>query len=231
MRFKSGLLWLALLAVLACGVLGLAALPSVAARSSSCGPAKGTTLVRGRRVRIYSLTPAPEPHRYFGNEPIFACLVSTGRSWQLNGRLKPPLPKFNGFGFGVVSFEPLAIRAPWVAYPETFPSVDTAVLTVTAKDLRTGATSYCLVEGWGAPHPGPRLDGIVLKRNGHRAWVGKGGPFSHYKKKVAVCPSAALELRSTEIESGEGIDLHSLKLHGSRLAWTNSGMTEVATLH
>jgi len=201
-----------------------------AMRRSTCEPAKGTTLVVGRQARIYSL-PGSKP---LETERIFGCLVSTGHSRQLNALPKPRYVFGKGRGVSVDT-DAFALHAPWAAYPENFYGLDTSVLAVTVKNLRTGSTTYCRVGGNRRPmRPGPSVTDIALGRNGHVAWIGKSKlelfPFT-FTRRVGACASiASREIESSEIENGEGIDLHSLILHGSMLTWINSGVTHTAAL-
>jgi hypothetical protein len=84
-----------------------------------CGPAKGQTLLEGRRARIYLLPRSKSPYP----DRIFACLAGSGRVWRLN-RSPKDAPFCCGRWAGV-GIEHLAIHAPWVAYQENFSGVDT----------------------------------------------------------------------------------------------------------
>jgi hypothetical protein len=189
-----------------------------------CGAAvKGQTLLEGGRERIYSVPGSKPP----GTERIFGCLVWKGgiSIFQLNR-----WPKHAPYCCGrwtTVDTEALAIRAPWVAYAESFSGIDTSALTVAAMDLRQGETSYCLVGGRRAPRRGPTVTGIALRRNGHRAWIGESGLST---PEIGVCASTEREVKGEVIASGDGIDLQSLALHDSTLTWTDSGNRQSATL-
>jgi hypothetical protein len=181
--------------------------------SHSCGPARGTTLLAGRRGRIYTL-PGSEPPR---TERLYACLVATQRTWTL---------------VSYADIEPVALNAPWVAYPESIRGRDTSRLKVAVKNLRTGATLYCQAGFRIAPASRPHLTGIGLKRDASLAWIGESRPPPSSGRGplvpvVGVCDSTG----SRVLDSGEGIDLHSLKLHGSTLTWTDEGETRSATLN
>jgi hypothetical protein len=47
-----------------------------------------------------------------------------------------------------------------------------------------------------------------------------------YERQVSSCSRRGPQL----LDQGEGIDLHSLALHGSTLTWTDFGETHSATL-
>jgi hypothetical protein len=59
------------------------------------------------------------------------------------------------------------------------------------------------------------------------AWTAYGyGRKSTVSREVARCTPTGTEV----LDTGEGIDLHSLSLHGSTLTWTNAGSTHTASL-
>src|SRR5262249_2134230 len=197
--------------------------PGATARgSNACGSGKARTLLAGRRMRVYSFPGSEPPY----TERIFACLVWKGgvSVSQLNRRRGGPHAPVCCAALGVaIDGETLAIHPPWVAYSEGFHGIDTSFLTVTAKDLRTGTTSYCLVGGARAPHPGPLVTKVVVGGNGHRAWIGETRETRLSGREVAACPSTELEVESEPIDSGGGIDLESPALHGPTPTWTDAG--------
>jgi hypothetical protein len=196
-----------------------------AARGATCGSGKGTILAAGRQVRVYSLPGSKPPE----TERIFGCLIATGRSWQLNAVAMPPDVR-QGRSVSVDT-ETLSLHAPSVAYPETFLGLDTSVLAVTVKDLRTGEVSYCRVGFRIAPVRSPLVTAIALKPGGSLAWMGESrlpqeSGRASLSPEVGICDSTGSRI----LDSGQGIKLHSLALHGSRLTWTDSGVTHTAEL-
>jgi len=68
----------------------------------------------------------------------------------------------------------------------------------------------------------------VLKPDGSVGWIGEarvGGKY--HVPEVGVCD----EIGGSILDSGEGIDLNSLKLNGSTLTWTTSGEMHSVVLH
>jgi hypothetical protein len=199
-------------------------------RSGDCKPAKSTTLAASRKVRLYSVAhPVPSGDGTSIPVPIYGCLVATGRSRLLNApaRLHPQSP-----GLQPVSIDTkiIALHAPWAAYPEQFITADTFTLVVAATNLQSGKTAYCEVPGTRAPRRGPSVSAIVLKGDGSVAWIGEanssGLDEGTLVRTVVACDSTG----SRVLDSGEGIDLHSLTLRGSRLNWSDSGITRSASL-
>jgi hypothetical protein len=119
--------------------------------------------------------------------------------------------------------EPFVLHAPWVAGREVKRGRDTLRLAVRARNLRTGATISCPVGFGFNPGNKPSLSGIVLKHDGSVAWIGKKGGST---LAVGACDSTGERI----LDSGEGIDLESLKLHGSTVTWIYSGESRSAVL-
>ena len=196
-------------------------------RSHSCGPAKDTTLLADRRARIYS---PPESKPQFGEPIVYGCLVSTGHSIELS-----PLPRTASWRGGRM-YGPFALAVPWAAGAMTLSrGRDAHGLSVVARNLQSGEIKRCLV---GAGHGSPRSTGgvgsIALKRNGSLAWAGHGrvGESAEIRGKfppreIVACDSEGERL----LDSGPGLDLHSLSLQGSTLTWTDEGETRSATLN
>ncbi|HVC06146.1 MAG TPA: hypothetical protein VND98_00975 [Solirubrobacterales bacterium] len=189
------------------------------ANAANCGPVKGDTILTDRDGRIYSL-PGSEPPE---TDRIFACLVSGGVVRKLSplgkSKFRPPM-------MGA----PFVLRAPWVAGLVSEHGRDTLRLAIGARDLRTGAFRSCEV-GFGFNGGNkPSVAGIVLKRDGSVAWIGKSRVPGTTQRapEVGVC---SVNGEEAVLDSGEGIDLHSLELHGSTLTWANSGVTHYAVLH
>ena len=192
---------------------------SSTARLRTCGPVRGETVIANDRTRIYSLSGSRPPQ----TERIFGCLVSTGRVRQLS-----PIGKSK---FPVRMSEPFVLRAPWVGGVERAHGFDSLRLGVRAVNLRTGAVSVCFVGSGLAPRSAGEVMRIALMPNGSLAWAGKG----HFGSAGKHPPSPEIVACDSEgdrvLDSGEGIDLHSLTLHGSELTWSSSGIKRTAVLH
>jgi streptogramin lyase len=188
-----------------------------------CGPAKGATLLAEPKARIYGVGSNPlEPQE---PERIYGCLVSTGHSITLS-----PLPMTSGWRRPTM-YSPFALAAPWAA-GAVFQTKgrDSHSHSVTARNLRSGQLKSCYVGSGHSPRSSGRVTSIALKRNGSFAWAGHGrvgavtGQFP--PREVVACDSKGERL----LDSGSGIDLHSLSLHGSELTWTDAGEAQSATL-
>ncbi len=186
-------------------------------RSHTCGPANGETLLAEPKARIYGaggLNPL-EPGR---PERVYGCLVSTGRSIKLS-----PLPRTSRWGAPVM-YGPFALDAPWAAGgvgQQT--GRDSRENSISARNLRSGQRKSCYVGNGHSPRASGGVRSIVLKRNGSFAWSGHsrigevtGGELP--PPKVVACDSTGEHV----LDSGPGIDLHSLKLQGSRLTWIDA---------
>jgi len=190
-----------------------------AAKASTCGPAKSKTLLADRGARIYTVSrkalPQPEIVTY-------ACLdslkpIRLGPFWLRTRR------------DAVYIGEPFALQTPWLAgVRHHHHGVDSGDVSITSRNLRTGATNLCVVGGGFNSSRRPTIDGIVLKPDGSVGWIGEarvGGKY--HVPEVGVCD----EIGGSILDSGEGIDLNSLKLNGSTLTWTTSGEMHSVVLH
>lgn len=199
------------------------------AASRSCGPATAKTLSRSGPVRIYAVSKQDQRGHHEVEVPLlFGCLAPHGHP-RLLGGTSTSLAVYRGKHVGLVETKTLALAAPRVAYAKTISGVDTSTTSVVATNLRTNSSSYCSVGGTQAPNRGPSVAGIALNAGGSLAWIGevRVGPLSApFTRKVVACDANG----DHELDSGEGIDLDSLALHGSRLTWTHSGETRTATL-
>ena len=195
------------------------------ASSNTCENEKGKTLLANRQARVYVFAGTEPPK----SARIFGCLFSVGRPWQLNA-----VPRHSVFGEarGIsVDDASLILKDQQVAYPEYFYGVDSSVLAVTTKSLRTGQVTYCKVGFRIAPSRTPKVSGIELTRRGSVAWIGRSRPQHSSGRdpltpEVGACDSTGSHI----LEAGEQIDLHSLALRGSTLSWENAGVVHTAVL-
>jgi hypothetical protein len=132
-------------------------------------------------------------------------------------------------------YRPFALAAPWAAGAVTEQTGrDSHRLSVTARNLHSGQRKSCFVaSGSHSPRSTGRVTSIVLKSNGSLAWCGHArfGESDEIRRhfptrEVVACDSQGERL----LDSGPGIDLHSLSLHGSTLTWTNAAETRTALL-
>jgi hypothetical protein len=126
-------------------------------------------------------------------------------------------------------YGPFALDAPWAAGgvgQQT--GRDSRENSISARNLRSGQRKSCYVGNGHSPRASGGVRSIVLKRNGSFAWSGHSriGEGELTPPKVVACDSAGEHV----LDSGPEIDLHSLKLHGSMLTWTDSGETRSALL-
>ncbi len=198
--------------------------------SVSCGPAAdGATIVAGQRVRIYEVS-RTEPTggtRRLEDSLAFGCLIPRGKP-RLLGSTLSRLAVYRNKKIGLVDTDTFELRAPWIAYTKTISGIDTWTLYVVAINLRTNRRNVCAVGGGGpdGDRPPANVSEIALAADGTVAWTGTRLVRESYEKQVAVCSRTGEKV----IDSGEGIGLHSLKLHGSTLSWTDFGETRTAQL-
>lgn len=218
--------------LLAAGIVVLAAVsPPLAeggaAAAHSCGARGGRTLTSGRSIRIYVLSKTVHEFDHDAQVPlVFGCvkpaghprlLGSTSSSFAVTERI------------GLMHPETLVSAAPWVAYPLLETGGGYSSLMVITTNLRTNARGDCSAGGAVAREPVPSVSDIALGRAGSVVWAGE----SNFDTRYAMVPmvvSCAYWSGERVLESGAGIDLHSLSLHGSILTWMNEGATRSAVL-
>jgi hypothetical protein len=69
---------------------------------------------------------------------------------------------------------------------------------------------------------------VVLRPDGAVAWIGAASSIVSHRKQVEV--NAATGATPRLLDKGVGIDPESLRLHGTRLTWSNGGRTRSASL-
>jgi hypothetical protein len=152
--------------------------------------------------------------------PSLGCLIPDGHPIRLS-----PLSS-SGHLYNLYAHEPiLIIHSPWIAgLLGSLLGIDTVSREIVATDLRTGRRIACPVETAMAL---PNVGVIVLKRDGSIAWSGWGLSSERRMEHVVIaCESTGARI----LDSGEGVDFRSLRLRGSRLTWTDSGVTRSAVL-
>lgn len=206
--------------------------PALAAgtpRSTRCRPAHSRTLVIGPTARVYSM-PTPPGTDPESRPPVFGCLLATGHSRALN---KTPPHRVSVFGMSVgFVFEPATLalgEGPWVAYAETFFSIDTSVQTISSRNLRTGATVRCAIGSTQAPARGPSVRTIVIGQGGTIVWIGRSGADAIEPRapEVGTCDSQE-NGEGKILDHGPGIDLGSLVAKGRTAAWIDEGEMHTA---
>jgi hypothetical protein len=212
MRRRLAVAGLALL-LAACG--GAAAGSSTASGppgGSRCGPAGTKTLAASRLARVYS-----------SHGVVYGCSMTGTRSYRLGDAtiFRPGDPRVGQ----------VAVAGEIAAFALTEFGIDTGSAQVTVTRLRDGkllrsvrATTRPLgVEATQS------VVSIVVKADGAVAWIGEGHSIiNHHNDDVEV--HAFDRQRDRLLDSGKGVDPTSLRLHGSKLTWKDSGDPRSATL-
>jgi hypothetical protein len=161
------------------------------------------------------------------------CLLATGHSRALNKTPGHRVPVF-GKSVGFV-FEPTTValgEGPWVAYAESFFSIDTSVQTISSRNLRTGATARCAIGFTQAPARGASVTTILIGQDGTIVWIGRSGAHATEPLVLEVGTCDPRENGEGKIlDRGPGIDLGSLVAEGRTAAWIDGGEMHTAPLH
>jgi hypothetical protein len=159
---------------------------------------------------------------YQSGGDVYGCSTAGGRSYRLGAAARTIRQGRAG---------PIALAGVDVAYGLTEFGVDTVSAQVIVRNLRSGAqlrrepaTTRALgVEFFQS------VAAVVVKPDGAVAWIGQGGSVTHAGSGEIEVNRADAHGRAL-LDSGNGIDTRSLRLHGSTASWRHGGVTRSATL-
>jgi hypothetical protein len=213
MRVRCGLI-AALLVLAACGSSSGKSSGSggttASASPAACGPSGARTLAVDHAARVYQSG---------GN--VYGCSALARHAYFLGADARSIRQGRAG---------PIALAGRAVAYGFTRFGVDTISATVIVRDLGDGRQlrSEPATTGPLRPEFTQLVASIVVKPDGAVAWIGEGGSVISGTRGVEVDKADAHGL--ARLDSGGGIDVRSLRLAGSRLAWRHGGRSRSASL-
>jgi hypothetical protein len=192
----------------ACG--SSTAATSTSNAGASCGPAAARTLAASSGARVYVQSGA-----------VYACTPRSARRYRLGSA---------GRCIGGARVGPAAAAGPVVAYAVTRCGVDTGSATVVVRLLSDG--SQLLDHPALTAAPGPEsfqsVGSIVVNRGGAAAWIATSNSILSHRRITQVVEATRAGVRA--LASGAGIDVRSLRLHGSTLSWSAGGASHSARL-
>jgi hypothetical protein len=213
MRVRCALI-VALLALGACGSSsGKTSVPEGTTGSASparCGPSGARTLAVDHAARVYQSG---------GN--VYGCTAGTRHAYLLGADARSIREARAG---------PIALAGRVVAYGFTWFGVDTVTATVIVRDLGDGKQLRTEPATTGPLHPEftQFVGSIVVKPDGAVAWIGEGGSVISGASEVEV--DRADKHGLARLDSGGAIDVRSLRLVGSKLAWRHGSQARSASL-
>jgi hypothetical protein len=201
---------------IACGLIALAACGSSLGKTSggsasaSCGPAGAKTLAIDRQARVYESG---------GN--VYGCSTASRRSYRLGASARSIREGRAG---------PVALAGTDVGYGYTVYGVDTVSAQVLVRDLATGKQlrSEPATTGPARVESVESVDSVVVKPDGAVAWIGQSGSVVSGPTNTEVDRADARGL--AKLDTGSGIDPHSLRLHGATVTWRHNGSSRSASL-
>jgi hypothetical protein len=175
-----------------------------------CAPAGVRALLANRRATVYAR-----------GENVYGCSSSSRRSYLLGA---------SGRTLKAGRAGPLALAGADVAYGLSRFGVDTGTAQVVVRRLTDGvvlreASATTRVPG---AESYQSVAALVVKGDGAVAWIGNGRSIIGRRPVVEVHRYDGRG--QAELDSGSRIASGSLRLHGSRLTWTNSARRRSATL-
>jgi hypothetical protein len=175
-----------------------------------CGPAGGRTLAASSAARVYEQ-----------GGVVSGCSSRTRRTVRL-GQTRTCLGKPR---VGVV-----AVAGELAAYATETCGVDTGAGSLSLRRLSDGRDlgTYQAVSPPVGPESYRSIVSVVLRRSGSVAWIGQASSVISHRTQFEVQAASAGAVRV--LDRGPGIAPRSLRLHGERLTWRDSGRTRSATL-
>jgi hypothetical protein len=220
MSFRSAALTGALAAFAA-----VAASPSAEGGSGStkgCTAKGSVTLVQDKQTRVYQL-----------GKNLWACLYAEGRRLDL---ALPDITQEYWYGLPAVK-----VVGPVVAWAVTAPDGPDAPLRTTIERVDLRSEGYVDFRSVPAANTRiPKVGSLVLRRDGAAAWITCPGKRRSVGEFKPTCDSPGHadgvytlkpQAKSAKLVArGTRIDPHSLRLHGSRITWTQRGQQRSAHL-
>ncbi len=183
-----------------------------------CGPA-AKTLVANDHARVYELTRSSQDWLILGCVPGYK-----PRRLDVPRQANTP---WEGKSTPWLNAESMALNGDWVGYSENFVNVDVGDMQAAALNLRTGSARYCDFGSWSSvAGVWFRMTGIVITEKGSVGWIGDQQETGNSVHEVGVCEGT----RRRVLDQGGAIALHSLRLHGHNLSWTDRGISRTVQL-
>jgi hypothetical protein len=199
---------IALLAVVAAGATS--SLAPAASTTGTCGRHQGHTLAQSDSARVYSL-----------NNGVYGCAIPNGSVYRLGSA-----SVCQGHGRAT----PVALAGRLVAYGLETCGIDTGSSVVIVRRLTNGKRLHedAATTGPVGAESFETVESLVLKPGRSDAWISV--------TNSVVTHGATIEVHKHDstgtslLDSGLGIDPHSLRLTGSKLAWRHDGKRRSAIL-
>jgi hypothetical protein len=184
--------------------------PPPAGPPAHCGPAGARTMAASTVARVFEQ-----------GGVVSGCSSKTGRTVRL-GQTRTCLGKPR---VGVV-----AVAGELAAYATQTCGVDTGAASVVVRRLSDGRQlgSFEAVSPPIRPESYRSVVSVVLRPDGSVAWIGQASSIISHRTELQVQAVSAGVQR--QLDRGTGIGPRSLRLHGTRLTWSDAGRTRSATL-
>lgn len=198
----------------------IAASSSVAggkSKAAACIPKGAKTLAASSRVRVYrDAAPGPSQGRA---APFYGCLKSSGKS----SRIGPVKRGGNASMSG-----PFGFRSTWAGAIESLQIGDTTWIYAAARNIQSDYGRRCLVGSADQAGQLPAVRVLLIDDNTEAlAWAAITPSPTGHAPLIGAC-----DTRGTRVlDSGAGVEIKTLELHGSTLSWGNAGGPQTAQLH
>ena len=181
------------------------------AAAAGCGPASAKTVTAKRGARVYDQ-----------GASVYGCSASTGRRFRL-GASSTTLSQPR---VGLV-----ALAGADAAYALSSHGVDTGSTQVVVRRLTDGKMLHSApaVSRVSEPESFSSVTALVVKPDGATAWIGVAHSIVNHGPEVFEVHRVDRHGRAL-LDSGPGIAPRSLRVHSSRLTWSDAGRARSATL-
>jgi hypothetical protein len=212
----SRMLLIPLLALLA--LPGSASALSAGQARAECHPQGTETLAASPQIRIYKGTAPRSP---LGRATlVYGCLKSSGKTRRLG-----PI-QLNGGSASMPG--PFALKATWAsAVEDRQVGQDTTRVYATSRNIQTDKGRRCLIGSADRPSQLPAVRVLLIDKAGALAWAAITPSPTGRAPLIGVCDSQGARI----LDSGAGVEINTMQLHGSTLSWSNAGGPRSAQLH
>jgi len=195
--------------------LALWAAPSAAtSKPQTCGPSNAATIAGNSQVRVY---------RQAGKGTasiVFGCVRGSRKTSRIG-----PIPPA---GRKAVVHGPITVNGKWVAAVEERPDGATGWrVYVTSRNAGTSKGRHCLIGSGDSKSKAPAVRVVLMNANGGLAWAAITPTPNGRAPIIGACDSQGNRV----LDSGAGVEIKTLELHGSTVSWENAGGPRTARLH
>jgi hypothetical protein len=179
---------------------------------TACSPKGTKTLATSSRVRIYRSAPGPAT-------PFYGCLKSSGKS----GRIGP----VKRGGEEASMSGPFGFKSTWAGAVESRHAGDTTWVYAAARNIQADYGKRCLVGGSDQAGRLPAMRTLLIDDKAEAlVWAVITPSPTGRAPLIGACDTRGARV----LDSGAGVEIKTLELHGSTVSWEDAGGPRSAQL-